>query len=178
MDPEHVITVGDYHRFVGWLGRTVAPNYTGPLEQYLRSVLSAATIHHSEPPTFRLLARILTIAFSRPPVPFDPAWLAYTDPPAVVFAFDGDPATDASFSALQHMLYYQIADLHRLQDDGILDDPLRYGGLKSSSGNYWYNFDPQSFLECAAASGRIDAPETECDWDALIITLWLGQIYE
>ena len=41
-----------------------------------------------------------------------------------------------------------------------------------------YNFDPETFLECASWGIKEDATGTDCSWIDLAIVLWLGQIYE
>ncbi len=45
----------------------------------------------------------------------------------------------------------QIHDLQQMAESGALSSDLRYYGLDAPSGARWYNFDPRSFLECAAA---------------------------
>jgi hypothetical protein len=174
MDLEQVSTARDFITFL----RQLAPragDYAGSLEEYLRAVHRVATTHQEEPPTWRLLAHVLADALSTAPSPFDPAWLEYTAPPAVVE--DPEAAIADPFAALQHMLRYQIADLHRMAEIGTTNDPSRYWGIDSPTGHRWYNFDPQSFLECASAWGDGDR-STECSWADLAIFLWLGQIYE
>jgi hypothetical protein len=178
MDLEQIVTAGDYHAFVRQLSHEAA-HLTISLDEYLRSVLAVAMQYQHEPPTFRLLAQALAEAFTTPPLPFDPTWLEFTEPPRFLFQFDDQEREPSdSFDDLRQMLCYQIADLHRMQVTGQLNDPYRYYGLISPAGHDWYNFDPPGFLACASSSGREDAPQTECSWDALTITLWLGQIYE
>ncbi len=176
---ESVVTFGDYAQFVKALSSSPGASYQGTLEEYLRSLLQAVQQHAGDPPTYRLFAQVLRDAFTAPVLPFDPAWLVVTDPPEFLFQFDSEriPPEDP-FAALQTMLRYQIADLHRLQEAGKLDDPYRYYGIASSTGHTWYNFDPQTFLDCAVASGDSNPSTTDCSWEDLIVTLWLGQIYE
>lgn len=51
----------------------------------------------------------------------------------------------------QAMICRQITDLRQMAEAGLLKRDDRYFGLSAPSGRYWYNFDPLSFLECAAA---------------------------
>jgi hypothetical protein len=183
MDAEEVVTFSDFVRFVRMLSASQGAACEDSLEQYLRSLLHVVTQQPNDTPTCRLFAQVLRDAFTAPAEPFNPAWLAVTDPPDFLFQFDSErvPPEDPN-AALVAMLHYQIADLRRLQETGGLNDPYRYGGLQSPTKHSWYNFDPQTFLECAVASAKVDEsldePITECSWEDLIVTLWLGQIYE
>lgn len=175
---EQVSTDGDFITFLGELART-AEQYSDSLEAYLSSVLRVATAHQREAATWRLLAQVLAEALTTPPPPFNPAWLAETAPPEWV----GQPETASAhpFATLQQMLRYQIADLHRMAEAGTLNHALRYGGLDSPTGYRWYNFDPETFLECASAGmgdGEGVSGTIECSWADLAMVLWLGQSYE
>jgi hypothetical protein len=61
------------------------------------------------------------------------------------------PAGAEEFGALAHLLRRQIADLEAMEAAGSLRDEQRYFGLNAPSGHRWYNFDPCTFIECAAA---------------------------
>jgi hypothetical protein len=80
------------------------------------------------------------------------------------------------------MLYYQISDLYRMEQAGLLNKPAfdLWLGIDSPTGYRWYNFTPSSFLECACAGEPEDDDEdvAEADWNFLTDFLWLGQIYE
>jgi hypothetical protein len=166
------VTFGDYAQFVKTLSSSPGSSYPGTLEGYLRSLLQVVEQHASDTPTYRLLAQVLRDAFTAPALPFALDWLAVTDPPEFLFRFDSEciPPEDP-FAALQAMLHYQIADLHRLQEAGKLDYLYRYYGIASSTGHTWYNFDPRTFLECAVASGDSSSSITDCSWEDLIVTL-------
>lgn len=175
MDLDHISTAGDFFTFV----RELVPKagaYSGSLEEYLRAVSRLTAAHEDEPATWRLLAHILAGALNTEPPPFDPTCLETTDPPEAVI-MGQEAAIIDPFAALRQMLHYQIADLHRMAESGTINDPYRYYGIDSPTGHRWYNFDPQTFLECASASG--DGTDlSECSWVDLAILLWLGQIYE
>lgn len=180
METGQVVTSGD---FVAYLRQTAdrAEDYPGALEDYLRSVLGLVIVHRENPATWRLLADILTNALTHAPLEFDPTWLEFTGPPDIVHEPDTDN-TDP-YEAVQHILRYQIADLHRMDEAGTLDDPWRSYGIDSPTGHRWFNFDKQAFLTCAASgmggNGMGDGDSTtKCSWADLAIILWLGQIYE
>jgi|SRR5260221_2226041 hypothetical protein len=179
MDLEQIATDTDFSAFLRQLS-VRAEEYPGSLEEYLCSVLRGVSTHQDEPPTWHLLAHVLAEGLTTPPAPFEPTWLEYTDPPELITQLH--PVRVDPFADVQHILRYQIADLHRMAEVGTINDPQRYYGIDSPTGHRWFNFDTPSFLECASA-GMEDGMEdnhgtTECSWDALTITLWLGQIYE
>jgi hypothetical protein len=175
MHVEQIVTDSDFITLLLQLSRRAA-QYHGSLEEYLRSTLRVATAHKEEPATWRLLAQVLAEALTTPPPPFDDAWLADTDPPESVW----QPQTDRAdpFAALQHMLRYQIADLHRMAEIGTINDPYRYGGIDSPTGKRWHNFDPETYLECAGAGMGDGHGTTECSWANLTFILKLGHNYE
>jgi hypothetical protein len=108
---------------------------TRSLEDYLRCVLETAA-DHAEAPGLApaLFASLLERAFDEP--------LATPGP---------SPAGAPGFATLAHLLRRQIADLEALGAAGSLRDEQRYFGLDAPSGHRWYNFDPCTFIECAAA---------------------------
>ena len=177
MELEQVVTASDFITFVRDLSRQAA-QYLGSLEEYLRCVLSVAIAHQEEPPTWRLLAQVLADGLTAPPQPFDLAWLGNTEPPELVWQ---RPLVSADgFASAQSMLHYQIANLHRMAENGTINDPFRYGGIDSPTSHSWYNFDPETFIECSS-SGMEDnhgIGTAEGSWEAFTIILWLGQIYE
>lgn len=84
---------------------------------------------------------LLRDAFSFPPPQFDVSWVnqhvTYTEEKG----FPGWLATITS----------QIIDLHDMAGSGDLQNEMRYFGMRSPRGSYWFNFDPCDFLECAMA---------------------------
>jgi len=62
-----------------------------------------------------------------------------------------DVEKDVGFSAWESTILRQIVDLREMKETGTLEKEMRYFGVSSPRGGYWYNFDPCSFLECATA---------------------------
>ena len=175
MDVEQIVTESDFVTFVCQLSESAA-TYPRTLEDYLRALLGAVMAHERDAPTARLIAQILSDGLTMPPLPFDPAWLEYTNPPDTVLQGSWDAANE--FAAALHMLRYQIADLHRMAAAGALDNPHRRFGIDSPTQHRWYNFDPQSFLNGASDAQSGGQQRAERSWGDLALMLWLGQIYE
>jgi hypothetical protein len=181
LEPEDIVTERDFFVCIQQLADK-ARAYQGTLADYLSGVLRLVSDHEHDAPTGRLIARILTDGLTREPMSFDPAWLAYIDPPTAVTS--GDWGGVDPLSVLQDMLRYQIADLHRMSASGALQDPYRHLGLVSPTGRSWYNFDPATFLLCAISpfaeteDGDKESGSSEESWADLATLLWLGQIYE
>ena len=174
-----IVTFGDFRQFVLLLAAHDGAAYRGTLEEYLCGVLSLVIAHASEPPTYALFARLLRDACSASTPPFDPAWLDLTDPPAFLYQFDDERVPpDDPLAAVQAMLRFQIADLHRLRECGAFDTPWRNGEVKSSTMHSWYSVALTRFLTCAVAAGSTEVTATTCSWADLIIMLWLGQLNE
>lgn len=73
-------------------------------------------------------------------------------------AFDPAPgASEAGAAATKGYLAWekhigeQIRDLDEMRSAGTLDNEYRYFGVDAPRGGRWYNFDPCTYLECAAA---------------------------
>ena len=175
MNVEEIVTEADFLAYIQALSQDGASAYQGSLEEYLRAVWAEAQEYRKGPVTFRLLAEVLTNAFAKEPLLFDEQWLVYKSLPKTML--DQLPVED-TFEELQHMILYQIADLHRMEDEGLLSNPYRYYGIDSPTGFNWYNFDPETFLECASRGLGSGSSDTQCDWGYLAVFLWLGQIYE
>jgi hypothetical protein len=111
------------------------------LEEYLRALEELAR-HYRQRPALPLDAfiQLHSAAFTTDAPPFDVAW--ETD-----YAKDTETS---GFPGWQATLREQIVDLHEMQENGQLNSEYRYFGIKSPRGAYWYNFDPSTFLECAA----------------------------
>jgi hypothetical protein len=164
-----IITVGDFRVFLESLGEKP---YHDSLENYLRTLLALVQENRRNKVTFSLLAQLILAAYSGEPLPFEEKWLTYSSPPDVSLKERGD------YEYLRQMMLYQIADLHLMEEAGILDDPPQYFGVNSPTGHRWYNFDPQSYFSCAGSGLRKGSMVTECDWATLATILLLGQIYE
>ena len=70
--------------------------------------------------------------------------------PAPSAAEPGLEAT-AGYVAWEKRITQQIRDLDEMRQAGTLDDEYRYFGVDAPRGGRWYNFDPCTYLECAAA---------------------------
>jgi hypothetical protein len=119
---------------------------------------------------------LLSSAYSAPAAPFQDAWRGCDD-----------DDTLRGFLGWKATLQRQIADLREMHEQGILQHELRYFGDTAPSGHSWYNFDPGTFLECAAAgtfggwSREADDPLHVIDrisWDVFREFLYKGQLYE
>lgn len=62
-----------------------------------------------------------------------------------------DPAVTDGYVAWEKRITEQIRDLDDMRQAGTLDNEYRYFGVDSPRGGRWYNFDPCTYLECAAA---------------------------
>ncbi len=173
MDPFHIKTTLDFRKYVLFLAKGRATTTPRSLEEYLRALWSLIQQAQAHRVTYALLGQLLHDAFLAEPLPFDEHWLQYNAPPDLDRAENGN-----AFSVLHHMICYQIADLHRMDQAGLLEKEWRYLGIDSPTGHRWFNFDPSSYLECAAQTLREDDVSTAAGWINLAILLWLGQIYE
>ncbi len=66
-------------------------------------------------------------------------------------AYDGLPADEEGYAGWRATLVRQIVDLREMDENGALEDKMRYFGLISPRVTSWYNFDPCGYLECAMA---------------------------
>jgi hypothetical protein len=173
MDPSQIKNIADFRRYVLLLADGRAALTDRSLEEYLLALFRLIQQAQAKPVTFALLGQLLQDAFSAEPLPFHESWLQYEVPPDL----DKDD-NEQPFSVLQQMICYQIADLHRMAQAGLLENEWRYFGIDSPTGHRWFNFDPSSYLKCSVQSIREDGILTDASWIDLAILLWLGQIYE
>jgi hypothetical protein len=73
---------------------------------------------------------------------------AFDEPPA---AREPSANPSAGFLDWERRIARQIRDLAEMKAAKTLDREDRYFGVDAPGGGRWYNFDPRSFLECAAA---------------------------
>lgn len=175
MEPEQIATISDFAIFLRRLSEGAA-SYPGTLEKYLCGVLRVVSAYEAAVPSTRLIAQALADGFTVAPMPFDPAWLAFTNPPDLITKPQANSMRP--FEAVLHMLRYQIADLRRMAETGAMENKYRYLGIQSPAGHSWYTFDPQTFLECASYGLGDSQEPADLTWDDLVVILWLGQIYE
>jgi hypothetical protein len=176
MNTDQVKTQKDFCEFIRVLAKN-ASSSDRSLEEYLRALWLLVQEYKNDKLSFALLAQILADALTAPVAPFDDNWLNYEEPPAELH--QGHPVEN-DFEFLQKMLLYQIADLHRMREEGVLDAPphILWMGASRKGGSVWYNFEPATFLGIALGGIKADSDNTEYDWSNLAIQLWLGQIYE
>ncbi|MFC1642740.1 hypothetical protein ACFL5O_08660 [Myxococcota bacterium] len=61
------------------------------------------------------------------------------------------PTVTDGYIAWEKRITDQIRDLDEMRQAGTLDNEYRYFGVDAPRGGRWYNFDPCTYLECAAA---------------------------
>lgn len=176
LDANQVKTQQDFYNFIEQLAKA-AKNSERSLEEYLRALWVRLQASRDKPVSFTMLAQLLSTALTSTIAPFDPTWLRYKNPPRELSQMK--PVED-TFAFAMNMLLYQIADLHQMKAEGILDQPphVLWLGVNRQGGRTWYNFVPAAFLDAGIGPMRADSQETDCDWDILAIFLWLGQNYE
>lgn len=171
MDPSRIKNTADFRRYILQLAEETTTGRT--LDEYLRALWNVIQQAREQQVTYALIGQLLRDAFQAEPLPFNKFWLEYNEPPDLHNVKDEEP-----YSVLQKTIGYQIADLHRMDEAGMLKNESRFMGLISPTGHPWYNFDPPSYLKSAVESLKEDGGYTEADWIDLAILLWLGQIYE
>jgi hypothetical protein len=161
------------------------------LEAYLRSLWLVVSKQRPDTPTAQQVADWLEQAFNTMPPAFDPRWLQ------LIPKYDFE---NAGYDDWEGVIQFQIADLRRMAESGILEDKYRYFGVDSPSGSRWYNFDPLIYLECgirgtlggyqetevivliAPSDGQsADSPVyeiNELNWEEFIGILECGRVYE
>jgi hypothetical protein len=181
MDAAYIQTSSQFREFMIVIAQSQAKNYQGSLEKYLCSLLSLVQESKNQKASWRLFAELFIKAFSNTPISFDEDWLNYKSPPMMILM--RQPPQKDGIEELQEILFYQIADLHRMEQAGYFknDEIMRelwFGEKKSPTGFKWSNFTPDSFLESMNYGLSENSNVTECSWTDLAIVLWLGQIYE
>lgn len=140
------------------------------LEEYLRALWQLAQGYQHTPLTFSLIAQLFETALTAEPAPFENEWLAlYQQPPHLPKEY-----TEREFAYFQHMILFQIADLHRMKNAGMLDKPghILWLGVESPTGQTWYNVGIAGFIHQSAYA--IQHP----GWIAMGELLYSGQTYE
>src|SRR5262249_30503299 len=86
--------------------------------------------------------KLISIACTASSPPFCGTWRC---------RFDNDLVDVPGFAGWEACVLRKIVDLHEMEEQSLLRNELRYFGIDSPRGSRWYNFEPCSFLECAAA---------------------------
>ena len=181
MNPRTITTMGDFRAFMLWLAQHPAHTHPESLATYLCALWPLIQAHADVPPSWALFGQLFLDARIQTPTAFDPAWFAYTAPPALIR--EQHPPVGNGFAELRHMILYQIADLQRLSLAGVFTDEhkrldLWLGAGVSPTGHRWSNLDPPNFLGQIPYGLQENSPRTDCSWADFAILLWIGQIYE
>lgn len=113
------------------------------LEAYLSTLWSLGRASSHEPGlSVDTFFQLLSSGFDGPAPAFDESWRSR-------YAPDHDEL--AGFDGWETAILRQIVDLREMDKAGTLANEMRYFGVNSPRGGYWYNFDPCSFIECAMA---------------------------
>ncbi|MFN8578919.1 MAG: hypothetical protein U0354_18985 [Candidatus Sericytochromatia bacterium] len=145
------------------------------LEIYLRSMYKLIDKYKLEKPSLNLFYSLIKDSFFEKPIEFNDKWLKIIEPP------DEDIIND-DLEFFKQVLLFQIAELRKMRDKELKDE-LKYFGIKSETGNYWYNFSPFMNLECGLRGfiGNKNIPSIyseNINWKTLGIILEVGRIYE
>lgn len=161
------------------------------LEEYLLALLKVVQENKSENLTYALVIKMIKEAFASEPLVFNEAWLEintapdenriskkFTNPD---FASSIDKSNSSRLSPYEftiQVLKFQIAELHKMRGKQLKDEH-RYFGVRSETGNDWYNFDPFGNLECGARCMEDNEMEFEqLDWSFIGELLENGRVYE
>jgi hypothetical protein len=105
-----------------------------PLDAYLRALWRLASHHHASAAIeLNVLAQILRQALTAEVPNFDPGWAARE-------YGQGD-----GYARWESTICHQIVDLRDMAAAGLAPD---YFGVDAPRGQRWYNFSPETFLEC------------------------------
>jgi len=113
------------------------------LEEYLRALIRLVQPEQDASHLATdFFLQVLAEALTQPPLPFDEIWASeYPEPQDPADSFD-----DWFRTAIQ-----QVVDLREMAEAGTFANRLRYFGVRSPRGSYWFNFDIGTYLECAMA---------------------------
>jgi hypothetical protein len=162
------------------------------LEEYLRALWALAHNWPYDIIPAEKLAGWFRDAFTAEVPPFDDAWRSIQR--------DDEGSNNIGRTAWEQCILFQIADLRRMAEAGMLENEYRYFGIESPTGFWWYNFDPWSYLEAAVWRSRggysehevimlippkngasADSPVASVDgltWDQFADLLRCGAVYE
>lgn len=155
------------------------------LETYLLALLELVEQIRKQPLTADLLSKLLMNAFTSEPTKFDNEWLKIIKAPDEKTFINPKTSTSTSgeYDYTIAVIKFQIAELHKMKGKQ-LEDEWRYFGIDSETGNRWYNFDPDSILECGMrcyldhGDDESNNEEFEVSWRTLGDLLELGRMYE
>jgi hypothetical protein len=140
------------------------------LEEYLRALIRLVQPEQNASHLATdFFLQVMAEALTQTPLPFDEIWASeYPEPQDPAESFD-----DWFRTAIQ-----QVVDLREMAASGTFANRLRYFGVRSPRGSYWFNFDIGTYLECAMAGTyggwqegdshrkRVSEPAAELEADA------------
>lgn len=152
---------------------------TPSLEQYLSALWQVVSAGQEKLLSDKQVVEWLGAAFEQRSPEFRQEWLSVQKGDLYL----RDSYDDATFEDWENLILFQIADLKRMDETGMLDDEYKFFGIDSPSGERWYNFDPSGYLKCAATAvfGQDNDSDREGEpfsWGDFIQFLICGQIYE
>jgi hypothetical protein len=137
---DEIVTNRDLYCFIAQVRTRYAENGPG-LEVYLSSLRQLARARRGVPTLApREVASLLEAAFE----PADSTGSGDASRAPELAAADG-------YVEWETLIDQQIRDLREMDAAGTLANEHRYFGVDAPSGARWYNFDPCTFIECAAA---------------------------
>lgn len=113
------------------------------LESYLLTVLKCSVaFRESQSLSLGEFFKLIESGFTGEVALFDEAWRdRYSQLPTEQDGYVGWEAT----------VIRQIVDLREMDENGTLQNEMRYFGVDSPRKARWFNFEPLTYLECAAA---------------------------
>jgi hypothetical protein len=132
------LTNRDIYKAVTGFSEKVEPQMRPSLEKYLSALWSIVSKERDVSLTAEKFVEWLEKALVTPAPDFNLQWLERN-------SYNQDLS---GFQEWENRILFQIADLHRMNEAGMLQDEYRYFGIDSPSGSRWYNFDPLTYLEC------------------------------
>lgn len=132
----------DLYLAIDQLAKKHAGN-TRSLETYLLAVLDLSQpLAKRDSITLEEFRTVLANAFTHESPPFNEAWREQ---------YEQLPHEEDDFAGWRATVIRQIVDLREMEECGTLNNEMRYYGVYAPRGSYWYNFDPNGYLECAMA---------------------------
>ncbi len=155
------------------------------METYLLALLKIAEQLKEQPLTADLLSKILMDAFTSEPKQFDTEWLKIIKAPDEKKFINSKTgySSGGKYNYTIAVIKFQIAELHKMKGKQM-EDESRHFGIDSETGNRWYNFEPDSILECGMrcyldhGDDESNDEEFEVSWLTLGDLLEMGRIYE
>lgn len=170
------MTFEQLYKYVCELEQKLDAQLIPDLEEYLRSLWLLVSQGKSKTLTCEQAAIWFDGAFKTLPPPLEESWFKIPNVEKEIFL---------NFHDWEKLILFQIADLRRMKQAEMLDDPHKWLGIRSTTGESWYNFHPLDYLECGVRGvidniecGSLKNKTDEFSWQAFSVILVCGQIYE